>query len=44
MQAGKDHVVGGSLLNKVQGVLLEALPETLKAQLHRKLSEPGSGS
>jgi short-subunit dehydrogenase len=44
MQAGRDHVVGGSLVNKVQGVLLEALPETLKAQLHRKLSEPGSGS
>jgi short-subunit dehydrogenase len=44
MMAGKDHVVGGSIMNKVQSVLFEAMPETLKAELHRKLAEPGSGS
>ena len=44
MMAGKDHVVGGAFMNKVQSVLLEAMPETLKAELHRKLSEPGSGT
>jgi short-subunit dehydrogenase len=43
MMAGRDHVVAGSLMNKLQSVLLEAMPETLKAELHRKLSEPGSG-
>ena len=44
MIAGKDHVVGGALMNRIQSVLLEAMPETLKAAVHRKLSEPGSGS
>lgn len=44
MMAGRDHVVGGALMNKLQSVLLEAMPETLKAELHRKLSEPGSAS
>jgi len=44
MMAGRDHVAGGSLMNKVQSVLLDAMPETLKAELHRKLSEPGSGA
>jgi hypothetical protein len=29
---------------EAQSVLLDAMPETLKAELHRKLSEPGSGS
>ncbi len=43
MMAGRDHVVGGSLMNKIQSVVFEAMPETLKAELHRKLSEPGSG-
>jgi short-subunit dehydrogenase len=42
MMAGRDHVVGGSVMNKIQSVVLEAMPETLKAELHRKLSEPGS--
>ncbi len=44
MLRARDHVVGGSIMNKIQSVLLEAMPETLKAELHRKLSEPGSGS
>ena len=43
MMAGRDHVVAGSLMNKVQSVLLEVMPETLKAALHRRLTEPGSG-
>ena len=43
MLGGRDHVVGGSIMNKIQSVLLEAMPETLKAELHRRLSEPGSG-
>ena len=43
MMAGKDHVLAGSLKNKVQGVLAEITPEPLKAEQHRKLAEPGSG-
>ena len=42
--AGRDHVVAASVSNKLQSVLLEIMPETMKAELHRKLSEPGSGS
>jgi hypothetical protein len=42
MMAGKDHVVAGSLLNKVQATLAQVTPDALKAQVHRKLAEPGS--
>ncbi|MES2522674.1 MAG: SDR family NAD(P)-dependent oxidoreductase [Gemmatimonadota bacterium] len=40
---GDDSVVAGSFLNTVQSVMGHVTPETLKAQLHRKLTEPGSG-
>jgi short-subunit dehydrogenase len=43
MVAGKDHVVAG-MKNKVQAVLSEITPETLKAEQHRRMAEPGSGS
>jgi short-subunit dehydrogenase len=43
MIAGKDHVVAG-FKNKVQAVLSEIAPETVKAELHRKMAEPGSAS
>ena len=43
MMAGKDSVVGSTtFMTKVQGVLNEILPETLKAGQHRSESEPGS--
>jgi len=42
MMAGKDHVVAGSFLNKVQAAVAQVTPEPLKAQAHRKLTEPGS--
>ena len=43
LMAGKDSVVGSTtFLTKVQGVLNEVLPETLKAARHRSESEPGS--
>jgi hypothetical protein len=41
--AGKDHVVAGSLKNKVLAGSGKVLPQTAAAQLHRKLNEPGSG-
>jgi uncharacterized protein len=43
LMAGKDHVVAGSLKNKVQSALAQVTPETAKAEAHRKLAEPGSG-
>jgi short-subunit dehydrogenase len=43
LMAGKDHVVAGSLKNKVLAGSGKVLPQTAAAQLHRKLNEPGSG-
>ena len=42
LMAGKAQVVAGSLGTRVQSVLAEIIPETTKAAMHRKLSEPGS--
>jgi len=42
LMAGKDHVVAGSFKNWVQDTMAQVLPETRKAAMHRKLSEPGS--
>ena len=43
LMAGKDSVVGSTtLMTKVQGVLNEVLPETVKAAQHRGESAPGS--
>ncbi len=44
LMAGKDHVVAGSLMNKLQAVSGRILPETVKAELHRKQAEPGSAN
>lgn len=43
MMAGKDKVVGGSLLTKAQAAGSAVLPDKLKSQAHRKMAEPGSG-
>ena len=42
MMAGRDHVVAGSLKNKVQAVLSEIVPEATKAEQHGKMAKPGS--
>ncbi len=42
LMAGKDQVIAGSLKTKLQGIASQVLPETLKAQQHRQLAEPGS--
>jgi short-subunit dehydrogenase len=44
LMAGKDHVVAGSFKNKVQAVMSNVTPDTVTAEMHRKLSEPGSAS
>jgi short-subunit dehydrogenase len=42
LMAGKDQVVAGMFKTKVQSVLAEIAPETVKAEMHRSMSEPGS--
>jgi short-subunit dehydrogenase len=41
LMAGKDHVVAGSLKNRVQTTAAKVIPETVKAKLHRAQAEPG---
>jgi uncharacterized protein len=43
LMAGKDHVIAGSLMTKMQGTMSKVLPDTVNAEQHRKLTEPGSG-
>jgi uncharacterized protein len=44
LMKGKDHVVAGSVKNKAQAVANKVVPDTAKAEMHRKMAEPGSGS
>jgi uncharacterized protein len=44
LMAGKDHVVAGSVKNRIQSAVAQVTPETAKAAAHRKLSEPGSAN
>jgi uncharacterized protein len=44
LMAGKDHIVAGSLKNKLQDAAAQVMPEPAKAAAHRKLSEPGSAN
>jgi short-subunit dehydrogenase len=41
--AGKERVVGGSLMNKVQVAVGGIVPDAVKAEMHRKMAEPGTG-
>ncbi len=43
LMAGKDKVIAGSLKTKAMGLATELTPPTLSAEVHRKMSEPGSG-
>lgn len=43
LMKGKDHVVAGSIKNKVMAGTSKVTPEAAKAQMHRGMSEPGSG-
>lgn len=42
LMAGKDHVIAGSFKNRVQTAAGHTLPDQLVANLHRRMSEPGS--
>lgn len=43
LMADRDHVVAGSLQTKAQAAVSQVLPDSVNAEQHRKLSEPGSG-
>ncbi|MBD3579486.1 MULTISPECIES: SDR family NAD(P)-dependent oxidoreductase [Streptomyces] len=40
--AGKDKVVAGSAKTKAQALANKVLPDSVKAQMHRRMAEPGS--
>ena len=42
MMAGKDKVLGGSVMSKAQAVVNSVLPDRLKSAGHAKMAEPGS--
>lgn len=42
LMAGKDAVIAGSLMTKLQGAVSKVLPDTIAAEQHRQLTEPGS--
>lgn len=42
LMAGKEKVVAGSLKNKVQAAAAGVIPDKLKAEMHRRMAEPGS--
>ncbi|GAA2845995.1 SDR family NAD(P)-dependent oxidoreductase [Streptosporangium fragile] len=44
LMAGKDHVVAGSLANKLMTGAARLAPETSKAAANRRLTEPGSAT
>jgi short-subunit dehydrogenase len=42
LMAGKEKVVAGSLKNKLQTAVAGVIPDSTKAEMHRKMAEPGS--
>jgi short-subunit dehydrogenase len=42
LMEGKQKVVGGSLKNKVQTAVAGVIPDSMKAEMHRNMAEPGS--
>jgi uncharacterized protein len=44
LMAGKDSVIAGSLMTKVQGAVAKVLPDGVKTEMHRQLTEPGSSN
>ena len=42
LMAGKDHVYSSSMKTKLQGELGKFVPESIKAEQHRKMAEPKS--
>jgi uncharacterized protein len=42
LMAGKEKVVGGSLKNKAQAAAAKVLPDSVKAEMHRKQAQPAT--
>lgn len=42
LMAGEEKVVAGSFKNKVQAMAGRVIPDSAKAEMHRKMAEPGS--
>lgn len=42
LMAGKDQIIAGSLKTRIMGAGSQILPDTLKAEFHHQLTEPGS--
>jgi short-subunit dehydrogenase len=42
LMAGKEKVVAGSLKNKLQTAVAGVIPDSTKAEMHRRMAEPGS--
>jgi short-subunit dehydrogenase len=40
MMDGKDHIFASSMKTKIQGELGKFVPESVKADMHRKQAEP----
>jgi uncharacterized protein len=43
LMAGKDHIFASSAKTKLEGELGKFVPESVKAEQHRKMAEPKSG-
>ena len=42
LMKGEEKVVAGSLKTRVQGAASKVMPDKAKAEMHRKMAEPGS--
>ena len=42
LMAGDERVVGGSIKNRLQVAAGRFMPDSAKAEMHRKMAEPGS--
>jgi uncharacterized protein len=43
LMAGRERVVAGSLSTKLQGKGSRLMPDRVKAEMHRRMAQPGSG-
>jgi short-subunit dehydrogenase len=43
LMKGEEKVVAGSMKTKVQGAASKVMPDSVKAKMHEKMAEPGSG-
>lgn len=44
LMAGREKVVGGSFKNKVQTVAGKVVPDSVKAEMHRKMAQPATAA